>query len=119
MQTKFKKIFFVFHIKHPLCIYFFLYFSSYFYLFIYFFSALTGVMFSETCEEAFSAYRMMQGVGLTIVYSYAPVLPLDIKLYMLSGLGIFSWLLYILMEYLDKRSARIKELVIEYQQTTV
>lgn len=76
-------------------------------------------MFSETCEEAFSAYRMMQGVGLTIAYSYAPVLPLDIKLYMLSGLGIFSWLLYILMEYLDKRSARIKELVIEYQQTTV
>ncbi|CAE1177234.1 unnamed protein product [Acanthosepion pharaonis] len=54
--------------------------------------SLTGVMFSETCEEAFSAYRMMQGVGLTIAYSYAPVLPLDIKLYMLSGLGIFFFL---------------------------
>ena len=76
-------------------------------------------MFSETCEEAFSAYRMMQGVGLTIAYSYAPILPLDIKLYMLSGLGIISWVLYIVMEYLDKRSTKIKALVAEYQQTTV
>lgn len=76
-------------------------------------------MFSDTCEEAFAAYRMMQGVGLTIAYSYSPILPLDIKLYMLCGLGIISWVLYVAMEYLDKRFTRIKGLEINYQQTTV
>lgn len=61
------------------------------------------MVFSEKSEEAFSAFRMMQGVGLTLAYAYASSLSLDIKLYILSGTGIIAWIMYMLMEqYLQK-----------------
>ncbi|GAB1599274.1 uncharacterized protein LOC115214294 isoform X1 [Argonauta hians] len=77
--------------------------------------SLTGMLFPDQSEEAFSAFRMMQGVGLTLAYAYASILPLDIKMYILSGIGIIGWILYMVLEYCLRKNESTKSTEISIQ----